>query len=289
MRLKRSTVAAIVPALCSLTGHAADVAPRLIVLDKPAEQVVVAKAVSYRQSAEGKLTLLQYDFFAEFAPTATEASGVVQLIAPRGEVIPFRAGGAGLAGDGLRNFHSLEDLNQRVPNGTYTVRYTRPGTRPFVATAELNATAATMPAPFKLKLTQNGREISALDVDAAQPLTIQALMNGPSSSAALTFVHVADCFGKRVARTAKFSGEPDLTYRGLSYSLPENTLDRGTGYQLYVESGSYTLNRTDGVPVFASYPVAVFLDFTTRGETRTQCPSPIYQMDSRQSDRPRAP
>lgn len=270
-------------------GHAAHVPPRLIVLDKPAEQIVVAKAVSYRQSPDGKHTLLQYDFFAEFVPSSPDAGGVAQLITPGGEIIPFRSGGSGLAAEGLRNFQSIEALNARVPNGRYAVRYTRPGARAFTALTDINATATTMPAPFRIRLAQGGHEIAASAVDPSRALTIQYRASSSDTSPGLTFVHVADCYGRRVARTAKFSGEPELTYRGLSYSVPENTLDRGSVYQLYVEAGTHVLSRTDGVPVFASYPVTVFMDFNTAGEGGPPCPSNPYQMDSRQTDRSRAP
>ena len=263
-------------------------APPLIVVNKPADQVVVAKAVSYRQRPEGGFTLLGYDFLAEFALSTAEAShhdGVAELVTPKGERLPFREGGHGVSATGLNHLKSLEDLNARMPNGTYVIRYTRPGLAPFAAIAQLQATEASIPAPLTVRLFQNGHVVDPTSVDPSRPVVVA--VQHSSKKPMLIFVHIADCQGHLVARTPNFSGEPELTYQGLSYSLPASTLAAGSGYQLYVEGGTYSLTRTDGVPTFASYPVATFLDFRTSGEGGVPCPTLPYQMDFRQTDRSR--
>jgi hypothetical protein len=264
--------------------------PQLIVLDKPVDRAVVAKAVSYRQTESGQLELLGYDFFAEFALSSAETAvsgGVAQLIAPTGEILPFKSGLA--MGERLHGLKSLEQLNTRMPNGRYAIRYTRPGLVPFTAVTNVEATPATMPKGFKIRLHQQGRPVKADAVNAALPLVIEADLTVDQLAQSLIFVHVGDCYGRRLARTAPLPAEPDLAYRGSRYGVPAKVLQAGATYQVFVESGSYSLNRADGVPVFASYPLTTFLDFKTTGESRVVCPAKPYQMDLRQTDRAKAP
>lgn len=264
--------------------------PQLIVLDKPVERAVVAKAVSYRQTPSGQLELLGYDFFAEFALSSAESNvsgGVAQLISPNGEVLPFKSGLA--MGDRMHGLKTLDELNARMPNGRYTVRYTRPGLAPFTATMQMDATPATMPKGFKVQLSQQGKPASPGAVNAALPLVIDVALTPERLVKSLIFVHVADCYGRRLARTAPLPAEPDLAYRGNRYTVPANVLHSGGTYQIYAESGPYVLDRANGAPVFASYPVTTFLDFKTTGESSASCPATPYQMDPRQTDRPKAP
>jgi hypothetical protein len=218
---------------------------------------------------------------------AAASGGVAQLIAPTGEILPFKSGIA--MGDRLHGLKSLEELNSRMPNGRYAVRYTRPGLAPFTAVMHLEATPSTMPKGFKVRLSQQGKPASSAAVNAALPLVIEVDLASEQLSKSLIFVHVADCYGRRLARTAPLPAEPGLAYRGGQYTVPANVLQPGTTYQIYAESGPFVLGRASGAPVFASYPVTTFLDFKTAGESSAPCPATPYQMDPRQTDRARAP
>jgi hypothetical protein len=269
-------------------GHSAEpAAPKLI---------VVGKTVNYRQSIGGRLKLLNYHFFAEVFQSSGEAGGSAELIGPRGVAIPFRSDGSVLSAGGDRDFRSLADLNARMPNGDYTVRYIQPGIPALTAPVAMNATASAMADPVRIRLLQKGHEVAASAVDPAHALTIRwglfakgrADPNGISDD--LIFVDVADCRGRVLARTpAPFSGNAPLMYRSASYTVPAEILGPGSVYQISVEEAPLVTGRTKGVPTFATYPATTYLDVKTTGESAVSCPDPPYQMGHGQSDRPRAP
>lgn len=263
---------------------------------EPAHLIVVGKTVNYRQSADGKLTLLNYHFFAEIFQASQVMGAQAELIGPRAERIPFHSEGSILGAGGDREFRSLDDLNAQVPNGGYVVRYTQPGAPALAATVNMNATASAMATAVRIRLLQGGHETVPSAIDPTRALVIQwspfregrADPHGISDD--LIFVHVGDCRGKMLARTpAPFSGGAALTYRSTSYTVPENTLDGGTVYQISVEQAPLATSRNDGVPTLATYPATTFLDFKTTGDGGASCPSPPNQMDHGQSDRQRAP
>ncbi len=270
--------------LLPLTAHTAAPAPPSL--------IVVGKDVNYRQSAEAKPILLNYHFFAEVFQASQVAGGSAELTDPQGTAVPFRSDGSVLSAGSDREFHSLRELNEQVPNGTYTVRYTQPGAPAITATVKMMSTAAAMADPFRIRLLQDGHEAVPSAIDPTRPLAIQwsSFTKGRADpkgiSDDLIFVHVGDCRGRVIARTpAPFSGEAALTYRSASYTVPADMLDRGSVYQISVEQAPVVTSRTEGVPTLATYPATIFLDFKTTGEGGASCPSPPYQMDHGQSDR----
>lgn len=262
----------------------------------PPNLIVVGKTVNYRQSAGGRLTLLNYHFFAEVFQSSSEAGGSAELIGPRGAAIPFHSDGSVLGAGGDREFRSLAELNASMPNGRYTLRYTRPGAPALGAPVRMSATASAMADPVRIRLLQEGREVAALAVDPAHALVIQwspfakgrADPNGISDD--LIFLHLGDCRGRILVRTpAPFSGNAPLTYRSDSYTVPAEILGPGSVYQISVEQAPVITSRAEGVPTFATYPATTYLDFKTTGESAVSCSDPPYQMDHGQSDRKRAP
>jgi hypothetical protein len=227
----------------------------------PPNLIVVGKTVNYRQSADGRLTLLNYHFFAEVFQPSSEAGGSAELISPRGPAIRFRADGSVLGAGGDLEFRSLAELNGRMPNGRYTVRYDRPGAPQLVASVKMNATAGAMADAVRIRLLQEGREVAASAVDPAHALVIRWSPftkgrpdpNGISDD--LIFVHVGDCRGRIRARTpAPFSGNAPLFYRSASYTVSAGTLGPGSIYQISVEQAPVATSRTEGVPTFATSP-----------------------------------
>jgi hypothetical protein len=268
-------------------GHAAPPVPPSL--------IVVGKTVNYRQSADAKLAPLNYHYFAEVFQASKDAGGSAELVDPHGTATPFRADGSVLAAGGDHEYQSLRELNARVPNGSYQIRYAQPGSR-LIAAVKMNATAGAMADPVRITLSQDGRDVVPLAVDPTRALVIRwspfakgrTDPNGISDD--LIFVHVGDCRGKIIVRTpAPFSGAAALTYRSESYTVPVNMLKGGSVYQISVEQAPVITSRTEGVPTFATYPATTFLDFKTTGDGDASCPSPPYQMDHGQSDRRRAP
>jgi hypothetical protein len=281
------TAVATVALLLPPAGYSAEGPPNLI---------VVGKSVNYRQSAEGKLDLLNYHYFAEVFQPAQIPGAAAELVNPHGDSVSFRVDGSILAAGGDHEYRSLGELNAQVPNGSYVVHYTQPGAPPLTATVKMNASATAMAPPARLRLLQDGHEAVPSAIDPTRALVIQwspfakghADPHGISDD--LIFVHVGDCRGRLIARTpAPFSGKVALTYRSESYTVAENTLDRGSTYQISVEQAPLVTSRNSGVPTLATYPATTYLDFKTTGEGGAACPSPPYQMDHGQSDRRRAP
>jgi hypothetical protein len=257
--------------------------------------IVVGKTVNYRQSAEASLVPPNYHYFAEVFQASKDTAGSAELVDPHGTVIPFRADGSVLGAGGDHEYQSLEELNAQVPNGSYQIHYTRPGSS-LVATVKIDAVASAMADPVRISLSQDGHDVAPLAVDPTRALVIRwspfakgrTDPNGISDD--LIFVHVGDCRGKIIVRTpAPFSGAAALSYRSESYTVPVNVLKGGSVYQISVEHAPVMTSRTEGVPTFATYPATTFLDFKTTGEGDASCPSPPYQMDHGQSDRRRAP
>jgi hypothetical protein len=270
-----------------LAGHAAPAVPPSL--------IVVGKTVNYRQSADAKPAPLNYHYFAEVFQASKDTGGSAELVDPRGAATPFRADGSVLAAGGDHEYHSLRELNAKVPNGPYQVRYAQPGSS-LIATVKMNATASAMADPVHITLLQDGHDVSPLAVDPTRALVIRwsafakgrADPNGISDD--LIFVHVGDCHGRILARTpAPFSGAAALTYRSESYTVPVTLLKEGSVYQISVEHAPVITSRTEGVPTFATYPATTFLDFKTTGKGDSSCPGMPYQMDHGQSDRKRAP
>jgi hypothetical protein len=285
-------IAAVITATALLSptaGHAAEPAPPNL--------IVVGKTVNYRQSADGHLRLLNYHFFAEVFQSSSDADGSAELIDPRGAVIAFHSDGSSVLGaGGDHEFRSLAELNAKLPNGGYTVRYARPGAPPVVAPVRINATPSAMADPVRIRLRQEGREVAASAIDPTRALVIQwspfakGRPDQKGISDDLIFVHVGDCRGRELARTpAPFSGEAPLTYRSASYTLPADKLLPGSVYQISVEQAPVVTSRTEGVPTFATLPATTYLDIKTTGGSAVACPDPPYQMDHGQSDRKRAP
>lgn len=263
----------------------------------PPNLIVVGKTANYRQSTDGHLGLLNYHFFAEVFQSSSEAGGSAELIDPRGAVITFHSDGSSVLGaGGDHEFRSLAELNAKLPNGSYTVRYARPGAPALVAPVSMNATPGAMADAVQIRLRQDGREVAASAIDPTQALVIQW---GPFArgrpdrkgvSGDLIFIHVGDCRGRELARTpAPFSGAEPLTYRSAFYTLPADKLSPGSVYQISVEQAPVVTSRTEGVPTFATLPATTYLDIKTTGESAVACPDPPYQMDPGQSDRKRAP
>ena len=289
----RAALAAI--AMCGCIG-AAIAAP-----DGPRPQrFLVGKTVNYRQAADGRLTLLNYHFFAELTPPPGQEAGTASLVDPDGRVIAYQRSGSQLGIPGTRDLQSLAELNAYAPNGTYTVQFNGPAAPTVKATIQLVATEDALADPVHITLVQDGQPVSPNGVKTEKALTVSwsPFRKGRSDPNGLVddliFVHVGDCRGRIISRSSG-SGTPALTYRSPSYTIAANTLEPGATYQIDVEHAPLqTRKLTDvaaGVSVItmATYPATTYLDFRTEGIGSNTCPKFPYRMDNGQSDRARAP
>ena len=291
LRARNDWAALATMALCSCFG-AAIAAPEGL---RPRD-VVVGKTVNYRQADDGGLTRLNYHFFAEVSLPPGLQGGTGRLIDPHGRVISFQSRGGGLSIPGERDFTTLADLNAYAPNGAYRVEIDAPPTQAVKGMIPLHVTEKALADPVHLTLLQNGQPVSSGAVEVAKPLTVawSSFRKGRSDPNGiaddLIFVHVGDCRGQIIARTAgAFAASPPLTYRAPSYTIAANTLEAGTTYQISVEHAPLQTRRLAGVPVLATYPATTYLDFHTGGAGPNSCPDKPYRMDNGQSDRQRAP
>ena len=291
LRARKGWAALAAMALCGCFG-AAIAAPGGV---RPGD-VVLGKTVNYRQAADGGLTRLNYHFFAEVSLPPGLQGGTGRLIDPHGRVISFQSRGGGLSIPGERDFTTLADLNAYAPDGAYRVEIDAPPARAVKGMIPLHATEEALADPVHITLLQNGQSVSSGAVEAAKPLTVawSSFRKGRSDPNGivddLIFVHVGDCRGQIIARTAgAFAERPPLTYRAPSYTIAANTLEAGTTYQISVEHAPVQTRRLAGVPALATYPATTYLDFHTEGAGSNTCPDKPYRMDNGQSDRQSAP
>jgi hypothetical protein len=257
---------------------------------------VLVKSSNYSQDSLGQLTLLNYHFFSEIF---VQPGGRVDSagLAPDGaesEPIPYVDRGHNHYLEG-GHFDSLEELDAAHPNGGFVFDIAAPTVR--LRQVRLNLAGpgnrTDIPAPITISLSQAGVTVSPQAVDPTKDLIIgwSDYSNGAADPRGIVddmiFVVVADCHGSRLFHTGlPFEGEY-LSYRATDVLVAAGTLDTGQPYSAFVEFPHVVDSRmVRGVPGFASYATATYVDLHTTGSiSDATCPAVPPPMDTGQTDR----
>ncbi len=253
--------------------------------------VAAIKGSRYNQPLDGKPELTRYFFFTEIS---LAGGGVVTDATLRKVGSPsdpaqdppwsFETQGDVLTfGGGF--FPGVEELDAAFPDGRYQLDFDSPSGGLSAQTIEFSPVAEKyrVPEPVTISLAQDGSRVAPSRVDPDQELTVQwsEFVQGRSDPHGvvddLIFVILSDCHGDIVSHSGRpLAGAPFLTYEAESYPVPTGSLAPGLPYTLVVEHASVVnSDRSQGVPVFASYATVTYLQFRTSGEaTDDTCPAP---------------
>lgn len=242
--------------------------------------VAAIKGSRYDQPQIGEPELTRYFFFTEIflarGGLVTEAT--LQRVGSQDAPWRFATGGDVLSFAGGM-FSSIEELDAAFPDGRYQLDLAAPSGRLKAQTiefapVELEAGHYRVPEPVTITLAQDGTSAHPGRVDPDKDLTIRwsefaqgrADPNGVVDD--LIFVILTDCHGEIVSHSGRpFAGAAFLTYAVDSYPVPEGLLAPGHPYTVVVEHASVVnSDRSQGVPVFASYATVTYLEFQTSGE-----------------------
>lgn len=294
MRQQRSKVtASILLALLAVSCTPAD--------ETPAETglwfFVLVKSSNYSQNSEGELTLLNYHFFSEIftkpnGPGITrgqinrpEAADRVMRYEDRGTNWYFEGG----------HFDSLVEIDNTYPNGNFVFEIANDLVE---INAELSLSGADgtteIPDPIAISLIQDGRAKSPTRIDPEKPLLVRwsNYSNGAPDDNGIVddmiFVVIQNCQGKRIVHTGlPFENADYLTFRETELAIEANTLLPGEPYAMFVEFPHVADSTVvSGVPGFASFATATYLDIQTTGDAvDSACLEQMPAMDTGQTDR----
>ena len=254
---------------------------------------VVVKSSNYSQKADGGVTLLNYHFFSEIFPVPG-ASLRGELTSPYFDrPKAYREKDRTLYVEG-GHFSDLAALDAAYPNGTYRVSIDDSRTRIANGSLDLGSDGGltAIPEPIHIALAQRGTTVAPTAIDASQPTTIRwnRFSNGRSDPRGIVddmiFVVIQDCHGRNVFHTGlPFDGKY-LRYDTPDVQVPARLLQPGRPYSMFVEMPHVVdSTRTKGIPGFASFATATYLDLRTLGTVSTDCPAALPPMDTGQTDR----
>lgn len=245
---------------------------------------VIGKHANVEQAASGEQRPVDFSFFSEiFLTGGGDATGAT-LSFPTGEVVDYRdmrrAGGGDrdnlLLVSGADRFRSYRDLQDRYPDGAYTVSFASPSGD--VADGRLTFAARPLPAPPQVTAGQGAidrcrRLAPGIDLDVAwQPFAEgRADPNGILDD--LVFVILANADGVRVAHSGRpFEGRPYLTWADEGFTIDGTVLRPGESYTLSVEHALLDdTTRFDGVPAFTTRAVTTKLTLPVGDEGMAAC------------------
>jgi hypothetical protein len=258
--------------------------------------VVIVKSSNYAQDTEGQLELLNYHFFSEIflrsggsltSATLTRSSGLPERMEyeSREDNYYFEGG----------HFDSEEEVDLAHPNGSYLVDIETPTVtlRDFSLGLEGPGGATDIPEPITVSLWQDDVQVHPLSVDPAMDLVFRwsAYSNGVEDPRGIVddmiFLVVADCQGERIFHTGLPFQDGFTTFRTTEMPVGSGELLPGRPYSVFVEFPHVVDSRIEqGVPGFASYATATYLDLRTTGPRADQaCPETPPPMDTGQTDR----
>lgn len=259
--------------------------------------VVIVKSANHAQRADGSLELLNYHFFSEIFPR--NGGKVTQATIARrggpGAPWPYEDRGKSFYFEG-GHFDSQAAVDAAFPNGEYVVNINTPSgviaDRAMLLRGDGGKTE--IPAPVRIRLWQDGREVAPDRIDPGEELRItwgeytgaRADPNGIVDD--MVFVVVADCHGERIVHTGLPFVEDDyLTFRETQHRVAAGTLAPGEPHSMFVElPRAIHTQKAGAVPLFTSYATATYLDLHTLGErTGPPCPDKPPPMDTGQTDR----
>lgn len=278
----------------SLMWAAADQAPRG---QTDITFIVAGKTANFRQSAAGKVSALNYHFFAEIF---VQHNGVVKqaaLFTPGNltQAIPFTDSGYALELHGGR-YPGEQELEHHYPDGNYIFRYQTPSIGKMEQTIALTnsiADSSRLPDAPRIFLSQEGRQVLPHLIRADLPLQVtwSLFKQGNEDPLGivndLVFVIMGDCHGERRSHSGRpFENTPYLDYAATQFIIPAEQLLPENAYQLSVEHAIIDTTIANGVPGFATFATTTFLDIMTLGSATqaASCPQILRNFDAGQTD-----
>jgi Glyoxalase/Bleomycin resistance protein/Dioxygenase superfamily len=258
---------------------------------------VVVKSSNYSQRADGELTLLNFHFFSEIFPEPRSAV--------RGELRSRRFDRARVyetKNDTLYveggHFPTLAALDAAYPNDVYEVSIDDQSAHTPVGSLSFRGDGGitNIPEPVHIVIAQDGKSVAPTEIDSSKPATIRwnRFSNGRADPRGIVddmvFVVIQDCRGHNVFHTGlPFEGK-NLRYDTSDVQVPAHLLESGRPYSMFVEMPHVAdSTRANGIPGFASFATATYLDLRTTGISSTDCPAALPPMDTGQTDRSGAP
>ena len=257
---------------------------------------VLVKSSNYAQDSTGHLTLLNYHFFSEIFLTDSGSIETARLTLHNrpAEPLVYVDRGHNYYVEG-GHFDTIEEVDAAYPNGLFTFDIATPNTDIEDETLRLEGPGGRtdIPAPITISLFQAGEPVSPLEIDPESDLVMRwsDYSNGRDDPNGIVddmiFVVVADCFGERIFHTGlPFEGEY-LRHSATDVTVRAELLEPGMSYSAFVEFPHVVDSRiAEGVPAFASYATATYVDLHTTGENSgAVCPDVSPPMDTGQTDR----
>jgi hypothetical protein len=254
---------------------------------------VVVKSSNYSQKADGGLTFLNYHFFSEVFP-APGATLHGELTSPyfdrpktyqQKDLTLYVEGG---------HFSDQAAFDRAYPNGTYRVSIEDSTAHTAIGSLDLHGDGGVtaIPEPVHIALAQGSTTVAPTAIDVSQETTIRwnRFSNGRSDPRGIVddmiFVVIQDCHGRNVFHTGlPFDGKY-LRYDTPEVRVPARLLEPGRPYSMFVEMPHVVdSTRAHGIPGFASFATATYLDLRTLGTDSTDCPAALPPMDTGQTDR----
>jgi hypothetical protein len=253
---------------------------------------VVGMSSNYSQKADGELTLLNYHFFSEVFP-GSGATLRGELASPYFDLpktyqeknLPLYVEGG--------QFPDSAALDAAYPNGIYRVSIDNAQTRIVNGSLDLRGDGGVeaVPEPIHIAIAQGGATVAPTAINASQPTTIRwnRFSNGQSDARGIIddmiLVVIHDCHGRNVFHTGlPFVGKY-LRYDASEVQVPARLLEPGRPYSMFVEMPHVVdSTRTRGIPGFASFATATYLDLRTLGTASMDCPAALPPMDTGQTD-----
>lgn len=258
--------------------------------------VVIVKSSNYAQDTEGRLELLNYHFFSEIflRPGGSLASATLSLASGMGDQMEYEGREGNFYFEG-GHFGTQEEVDLAYPNGSYRVDIEAPSValRDLSLGLEGPGGETDIPEPIRVSLRQDGVQVDPLSVDPEKDLVFRwsSYSNGQEDPRGIVddmiFLVVANCQGERIFHTGlPFQGEY-TTFRTTEMLVGSEELRPGQPYSAFVEFPHVVDSKLErGVPGFASYATATYLDFRTTGPRADHaCPEIPPPMDTGQTDR----
>ncbi len=254
---------------------------------------VVVKSSNYSQKADGELTLLNYHFFSEVFPAPGAAVRGALMAQHFGRPKTYEEKDQTLYLEG-GHFPTLAALDAAYPNEVYRVSIDSRKTHVANGSVDLRGDGGVtdIPEPIHIAISQDGKSVAPTEIESSKPATIRwnRFSNGRSDPRGIVddmiFVVVQDCRGRKVFHTGlPFDGKY-LRYDASEVQLPAHLLEAGQPYSMFVEMPHVVdSTRAQGVPGFASFATATYLDLRTLGVGSADCPAVLPPMDTGQTDR----
>ncbi len=248
------------------------------------------RVARFQQDEAGKLSLLNYMFFAEVFLTREGKASNATLTFPgafpgaQGPVkaLEYRHSDSPLINDVMYlngAVASKDELDRTYPVGAYVFDFATPSGE--VKKAAVSFEGSAFPVQPVIELRQDGRAVAIGEIDAARDLVVtwppfaggRADPNGILDD--LIFVAVDSCTVEDMVHSGRpFEGTGYLTHEAPEYVIGAGSLEPGQTYNMYVEhavlASTYDLS---GVPAFATYASSTYMDIRTTGTAAADsCP-----------------